>query len=95
MLSIKSPHAPIGASTVARWIKDFLGDAGIDTSIYLAHSTRGAAASKAVAAGLSIETILRSGNWSSESVFAKHYSRPIENESVASQVLGGASVLAG
>lgn len=95
MLSIKSPHAPIGASTVARWIKDFLGDAGIDTSIYSAHSTRGAAASKAVAAGLSVETILRSGNWSSESVFAKHYSRPIESESVASQVLGGASGLAG
>jgi hypothetical protein len=95
MLSIKSPHAPIGASAVAKWMKDFLGDAGIDTLIYSAHSTRGAAASKAVATGLSIETILRSGNWSSESVFAKHYSRPIEKESVASQVLGGASGVAG
>ncbi|KZS20290.1 Uncharacterized protein APZ42_013070 [Daphnia magna] len=74
-----------GASSVARWIKDFLGDTGANRLRYSAHSTRGAAASKTVAAGLSIESILRSGNWSSESVFAKHYNWL---ESVAILVLG-------
>ena len=86
ILSFKSPHSPIGASSVGRWIKSFLGDAGVDTSIYSAHSTRGAASSKPVV--LSIDSILRSGSWSSESGFSKHYNRPVEKESVASLVLG-------
>jgi hypothetical protein len=59
ILGIKSPHAPIGASSVARWIKLVLADAGVDTSVYSAHSTRGASASKAKSSGLPIETILR------------------------------------
>ncbi|KZR98416.1 Uncharacterized protein APZ42_006176 [Daphnia magna] len=48
------PHNPVTGSTIARWIKDQLKEAGIDTSIFLAHSTRGAAASKAASAGVSI-----------------------------------------
>ena len=40
ILGIKSPHAPIGASSIARWIKSVLAEAGIDISVYSAHSTR-------------------------------------------------------
>jgi len=86
-LSLKPPHCPVGASTLARWIKEILREAGIDTSIYSAHSTRGASASKAASAGIPVESILKSGSWSSESVFARHYRRPIDSPSVAQAVL--------
>jgi hypothetical protein len=56
-----------------RWIKLLLSDAGVDTTIYSAHFTRGASASKAVSVGLSIESILQTGGWSSENIIATHY----------------------
>ena len=66
-----------------------LSDAGVDTTIYSAHSTRGASASKAVSAGLSIEAILKTGSWASESVFSKHYNRPINREAFGDSILTG------
>ena len=66
-----------------------LSDAGVDTTIYSAHSTRGASASKAVSVGLSIEAILKTGSWASESVFSKHYNRPINREALGDSILTG------
>ncbi|KZS16152.1 Uncharacterized protein APZ42_018153 [Daphnia magna] len=88
MLGTKLPHAPIGASSIARWIKLVLADAGVDEPIYSAHSTRGAAASKAKASGMPIETILRTGSWETESVFSTHYNKSIVTESFQNVVLG-------
>ena len=62
-------------STIGRWIKEQLKEAGIDTSTFSAHSTRGAAASKAAASGISIQTILDQGQWPRESTFAHFYHR--------------------
>jgi len=87
ILGLNAPHLPIGASTVRRWIKCLLSDFGIDTSVYTAHSTRRASASKATSAGLSIESILRTGSWVSDSVFSKHYNHPINKETFGSIVL--------
>jgi hypothetical protein len=87
ILGIKSPHAPIGASSTARWIKSVLAEAGIDISVYSAHSTRGAAASKAKSSGLPIETILRTGSWATESVFSTHYNKSIVTENFQNVVL--------
>lgn len=69
------PHNPVSSSTISRWIKDQLREAGVDTSVYSAHSTRSAAASKAAASGISISSILSKGSWASESTFAKFYHR--------------------
>ena len=66
-----------------------LSDAGVDTTIYSAHSPRGASASKAVSVGLSIEAILKTGSWASESVFSKHYNRPINREAFNDSILTG------
>jgi hypothetical protein len=88
ILGIKSPHAPIGASSIARWIKSVLADAGVDTSVYSAHSTRGASASKAKSSGLPIETILRTGSWATESVFSSHYNKRIVSENFQNAILG-------
>ena len=40
-LSYISPHNPVTSSTLARWIKNMLQLAGIDTGIFSAHSIRG------------------------------------------------------
>lgn len=74
-ISLIQPFGPVSGNTVGRWIKSFLDQAGIDVTQFSAHSTRGAAASKAVASGHSIDSILRAGDWSRESTFAKHYHR--------------------
>lgn len=89
ILGLRSPHPPIGASTIGRWIKLLSSEAGVDTTIYSAHSTRGASASKAMSAGLSIESILRTGSWASESVFSRHYNRPINKEAFGEVILDG------
>ena len=47
LISFRPPHAPIAPSSVARWLKMGLQEAGIDIQKYQAHSTRAAATSKA------------------------------------------------
>jgi len=76
-LGLRPPHRSIGASSVSRWLKLTLEKAGIDTEVYTAHSTRGAAASRAANAGLSVESILKAGSWSSESTFTRFYRRQL------------------
>eukprot|EP00795_Rhopilema_esculentum_P010275 gene10275-18972_t len=49
--------------------------AGIDTSLFSAHSVRGAAASKAVACNAPLDAILSAGDWSSAKTFNRHYFR--------------------
>ena len=44
-LSYISPHNPVTSSTLARWIKNMLQLAGIDTGIFSVHSIRGASTS--------------------------------------------------
>ena len=45
------------------------GGSGVDTSIFTAHSVRGASSSKASNMGISTNDILTAADWSSESVF--------------------------
>lgn len=58
---------------MGRWLKDQLKEAAVDTSVFSAHSVRGAAASKAAASGICIQSILKQGNWARESTFARFY----------------------
>ncbi|KZR96088.1 Uncharacterized protein APZ42_009774, partial [Daphnia magna] len=48
-VSCNKPHRNITSNTVSEWIRSSLAAAGIDTSVFSAHSTRGASASKALA----------------------------------------------
>ena len=68
-LSHIKPHKVVSKPTIARWIKEFLGMAGIDIGVYKAHSTRAAATSKADSLGLRIEDIVGQGNWSNKTTF--------------------------
>lgn len=80
LIGSTKPHNPVTSSTVGQWIKDQLKEADIDTSTFSAHSTRGAAASKAASSGVSIQAILKQGHWSNESTFSKFYRRESSTE---------------
>ena len=71
-LSALAPHEEVKISTVAGWVKAILGSARIDTNLFNAHSTRAASTSKAKVKGLSLEDILKRGNWSNKSKSQKH-----------------------
>ena len=71
-------HKAASKSTVSRWVKMVLLKAGIDPS-FGPHSTRTASTSKAKlgGGGISLETIMKTAGWSSSSVFAKFYDKPV------------------
>ena len=76
-LSGLKPHKSVGRDTLRRWLKLSLSSAGVDTTIFQGHSFRAASGSNANHAGLSMEEILRRGNWSRESTFKKFYLRNV------------------
>ena len=78
LISFKSPHEPVTTSTIARWLRTLMEDAGIDTSKYKAHSTRSAATSKAKVQGLSTNQILQAANWSNAGTFLRFYNKNID-----------------
>ena len=64
-------------------------EAGIDTSTFMAHSSQGAATSKAKAVGVPMVDILKAANWSSNSTFCRFYNRPTNDwfrQSILSRV---------
>ena len=60
-LSWIGKHDPVSSCTIARWLKCFMKEAGIDISIFKAHSVRGASCSSAVGAGVTTKDILDKG----------------------------------
>ena len=76
LVSFIKPFGAVTASTVGRWIKALLGQAGVDTTQFSAHSTRSASTSKA-AASVPVELILATAGWKEESTFRRFYNRPV------------------
>ena len=81
------PYGPVTSSSIARWLKETLLKAGIDTSIFKGHSIRGASTSKAANVGVTIEDILKAADWSAESTFQKFSYKPVHNSSFARSIL--------
>ena len=65
-----------------------LEQAGIDTSVFGAHSTRGASSSAAARGGVMTEDILKAANWSLESVFQKFYHKTVNKAAYGRAVIG-------
>ena len=80
-LSHRSPHKPVTKATLARWIKETLLLADIDTKIFQAHSLRGASTSRAYLKGLSVKEVINHGRWSRESTWQKFYHKVVESAS--------------
>ena len=88
-IAFRSPYNAVSAQTLGRWVKAELNAAGIDTSIFSAHSTRHASTSLAASRGVSLDEIRRTAGWSrSSEVLARFYNRPIvEASSFQSTIL--------
>ena len=86
-LAIIKPHKAVTSSTIARWLKFLLESAGINTSVFNAHSVRGASSTAAANLGITTNDILKAADWSSDSVFQRFYYKPTENPSYGRAVL--------
>ena len=75
-VAVVKPHNPVSSSSIARWLRDTLQQAGIDVGIFGAQSVRGASSSAAAAAGVTTNDILKVADRSSESFFRNFYYRP-------------------
>ena len=64
-------------STISRWIKTVMAEAGIDCTKYKAHSVRAALVSRAASKSVPIEEILKTAGWASARVFSEFYSKLI------------------
>jgi integrase len=78
LLSHIRPHGAVSRDTIRRWILLTMGNAGIDTSIFKAHSTRAASTSKALKKEVPLQSILNAAMWKSDSTFAKFYNKPVK-----------------
>ena len=64
-----------------------LESAGIDTSVFSAHSVHGASSTAAANLGITTNEILKAADWSSKSVFHRFYYKPTENPTFGRAVL--------
>ena len=65
LLSFARPHSPISRDTLSRWTLQVMKLAGIDTSKYKGHSTRGASTSAARRLAVPINLIMKQASWKS------------------------------
>ena len=85
LVSYVKPHLPVPSASLAGWVRTAMEMAGIDISLFGAHSTRGAMATKVVTSGGSLSDLLLAADWSSETTFRRYYFRPQSH--VSSSVL--------
>jgi len=86
-LSYIKPHAPVISQRLAHWLKEILGKAGVNTSVFKAHSVRSVSSTVASEKGVLIEDILWTADWSRDSTFQKFYYQPSYKSSYAQAVL--------
>ena len=77
LISYIKPHKSVCNSTVGKWVKSILKDAGIDVNKFSGNSARPATTSYGMKTGLTLQDILKAGGWSNAQTFAKHYHKPI------------------
>ena len=74
-ITFGKPHHPASKDTLARWVKEVMGNSGIDTEIFKPHSTRVASNSAAYKLGMPLQEVLKRGQWSNAGTFFTHYFR--------------------
>jgi len=86
-LSYIQPHGPVTSQRLSHWLKEMLKNAGVDTTVFKAHSVRGASSTAASEKGVLMEDILRTADWSTDSTFRRFYYRPTHDNHYAQAVL--------
>ena len=86
-ISFTRPHGKVSRDMIKRWIRTVMAEAGVDTNVFKAHSTRVAATSKAASLHVHIDQILKVSGWSTAGKFGKFYKKPVEVKDFASTIL--------
>ena len=86
-VSYVKPHKPITSSTLSRWLRETIKEAGINTDIFKAHSVRGASTTAAANKNVPLKDILTMADWSSASTFQKFYYKPVFKANYGQAVL--------
>ena len=76
-LTVVKPFKPAHKSSIARWIKTLIREAGVDDH-FGAHSIRGASTTAATMQGMSVADVMKVADWTSDSTFKNFYYRPME-----------------
>ena len=66
-------------SSLARWVKEVMGNSGIDTEIFRSRSTRVASNSATYKLGMSLQEVLKRGQWLNTGTLFTYYFREIED----------------
>ena len=72
------PHRLVTSQQIAHWLKEILGGAGVDTSVFKVHSVGGASSMAASEKG-----ILRTVDRSTNSTFRRFYYQPTHQSNYA------------
>ena len=75
-ISLVKPHRPVTRATISRWILSLIKEAGIDTTIFKAHSVRRASTTAAANALVPLQEILDMADWSKAATFRQFYHKP-------------------
>ena len=74
-LATQRPYSPVSSTSIGRWLKLTLQNAGIDISVFKTYSTI-ASSSAARQSAVSVKDILTAADWSRETTFNHFYYRP-------------------
>lgn len=80
-------HKPVSFQRIAQWLKDFLNGAGINTGVFKARSVGEVSSNAALEKGASIQDVLQTADWSSDSTFQCFYYRPTIDTTYAHKLL--------
>ena len=86
LISFIRPQKPVTSTTLGRWLRSVMQNAGIDSQMFKAHSVRGASNTAAANAFIPV-TIMSMDDWSSPSTFKTFYYKPTLNTEYAAGVL--------
>lgn len=86
-ISFIRPHKPVNSTTLGRWLRSIMKDAGINIQIFKAHSVRSASTTAAANAFVPLATIMSMADWASPSTFRTFYYKPSINREYAVKVL--------
>lgn len=78
------PHNTLSNSTIGKWVRAVLANAGIDITKFSGNSARPSATSYGTKTGVTVQEILEAGGWSNAETFATYYYQPIETNFGAS-----------
>lgn len=79
LISFQKPYKGVATDTIGRWAKTVLSQAGINTAIFSAHSTRAASVSAAKKKGVPLDIMMSTAGWSNAGTFKAYYDKPVQD----------------